>query len=217
MKAFVIRIKDNPRSCESAERCIKSAKRFGIDVEPFDAVTPKDNPEAFLVSEGIPLGLFKEQWSRWQNVLSCFSSHYSLWKKCIEDDEYYLIFEHDAVVKDRIPLNKPFQGLLSLGKPSYGKYNHATSLGVNRLFSKQYLPGAHAYIIKPGAAEILVERAKRDACPTDVFIGNLRFDFIQEYYPWPVDCEDSFTTVQNINGCQAKHNYKKFGEQYEII
>jgi len=36
---------------------------------------------------------------------------------------------------------------------------------------------------------------------------------LQEYWPWPVEAHDSFTTIQNENGCLAKHNY---GETYGI-
>ena len=35
-----------------------------------------------------------------------------------------------------------------------------------------------------------------------------------EYYPWPVEARDSFTTIQKKEGCYAKHNY---GETYDII
>ena len=40
------------------------------------------------------------------------------------------------------------------------------------------------------------------------------FPWLQECYPWPVEADDSFTTIQKTEGCLAKHNY---GESYEII
>ena len=49
MKPFVITISDIEDSVKSAQRCIDSAKEFGIDVEIFEAYTPKDKPFDVLV------------------------------------------------------------------------------------------------------------------------------------------------------------------------
>ena len=97
---------------------------------------------------------------------------------------------------------------------SYGKWVTPSTLGVNKLVSKQYLPGAHAYRVKPEAAKVLLETAKTHAGPTDLFIRNELFDFVEEYYPWPVVVRESFSTIQNENGCQAKHGY---GEGYRLL
>jgi hypothetical protein len=35
------------------------------------------------------------------------------------------------------------------------------------------------------------------------------FPWLEEYYPWPVVVDDSFSTIQNQQGCLAKHNYAK--------
>ena len=40
------------------------------------------------------------------------------------------------------------------------------------------------------------------------------FRWLEEFYPWPVESKDSFTTIQKTEGCLAKHGY---GEAYEII
>ena len=76
------------------------------------------------------------------------------------------------------------------------------------------MPGAHAYAIRPEAARLLCEQAVFDAAPTDVYLNRKLFPWIQELYPWPVECRDTFTTIQNETGCLAKHNY---GQDYEII
>jgi len=217
MKAYVIAIKDCEPSQKAAERCIKSAAVFSsIQVDPFHAVTPRDKPEAFLKSEGIPLAGFKGPYSRWDNVLSCFSSHYKLWKMCAEGKQDFLIFEHDAVVNNEIK-DVNFQGILSYGHPSYGEYKIPPYIGVNKLVSKEYLPGAHAYRIKPYAARVLIQEAKILAGPTDLFISNRRFPFIEEYYPWPVSALDTFTTVQKEKGCLSKHSYRKNPDSYDIL
>ena len=83
-----------------------------------------------------------------------------------------------------------------------------------KLISKQYLPGAHAYGITPKGARAIIEQTIFNAGPTDVFLNNRLFTWLEEYYPWPVKCNDEFTTIQNETGCLAKHNY---GKQYAII
>ena len=45
-----------------------------------------------------------------------------------------------------------------------------------------------------------------EARPTDVFLNRNTFPFLEEYFPWPVEAKDSFTTIQSERGCTAKHN-----------
>ena len=215
MKNFVITIMDNPRSVEVAKRCIRTACYFDLEVEMFPAITPKDNLEEILREENIlPTIRFEEKYSRTPNAIAAFLSHYSLWKKCIEDDQEYTIFEHDAVVVNQIPHDLTYYSVINLGKPSYGGYN-PPGLGVGMLTSKPYFPGAHGYRLKPEGAQALVNVAPYEAAPTDIYLHRDRFPFLEEYYPWPVEAKDSFTTIQNDLGCKAKHNYNN--GNYDII
>ncbi len=215
MQSYVIIIKGNEKSEASAQKTIESAKKHGIDVDTFWAVTPKDNVTDMALRAGIQnLVRFDETYSRTQNCLAAFLSHYTLWMKCVSDKEPLIIFEHDAVVVDYIPADFNFTGCMNIGRPSYGKFNIPNLLGTNPLSSKRYFPGAHAYMIKPVGAADLIEKSKLYAGPTDVFLHLDLFPWLQEYYPWPVECHDSFTTIQNENGCLAKHNN---GPNYEII
>ena len=162
---------------------------------------------------GIPIQGFKEKYSRYENCLAAFLSHRRLWEWGVANNEEVLIFEHDAVVVDEIP-DVVYRGVLSYGHPSYGKWITPSTLGVNKLVSKQYLPGAHAYKVKPEAGKVLLETAKTHAGPTDVYIRNELFDFVEEYYPWPVVVKESFSTIQREEGCLAKHGY---GEGYQLL
>tara|TARA_R110000868_G_scaffold280521_1_gene540667 strand:+ start:1702 stop:2355 length:654 start_codon:yes stop_codon:yes gene_type:complete len=213
-QAFVITIMDNPRSVQVADRCVKSATANNIECHKWPATTPKDNLQELFEEEGIPGEGFVEKYSRLENCMAAFFSHYSLWKHCVELGHQITIFEHDAVVVDRIPDFIDFKGCVSLGKPSYGKHITPKKLGVNPLISKQYFPGAHAYRITSSAAKALIKQAKIAAKPTDVFLHNDTFPWLEELYPWPVEAKDSFTTIQKTEGCLAKHGY---GEAYEII
>ena len=212
MRAFVIYIPIY-ESERAAARCISSGKKFDLKIELFKGFTPADYPEQIAQELGIPLHNFHEKYSRYLNCLSAFLSHRRLWEFCAHNQEEVLIFEHDAVVTDFIP-NVPYRGVLSYGHPSYGKWVTPSTIGVNTLVSKQYLPGAHAYRVKPDAARILVNQAKHHAAPTDLYIRNDLFEFVEEYYPWPVVVRESFSTIQNENGCQAKHGY---GEGYQLL
>lgn len=214
MKHYVITIKDHTMSEESANRLIESGKRFGMEIEKFYGFTPKSNPRAVAESQNIPIEGFREVYSRFDNCLAAFLSHFGLWKLSVELDEEITIFEHDAYIVAPIPDHINHLGCISLGKPSYGKYQTPPLLGVNSLESKRYFPGAHAYRIKPDAAEKLIEQSKINAGPTYVFLHKDRFSFLQEYYPWPVEARDYFTTIQKENGCKAKHNY---GPGYHIV
>ena len=214
MRFKVITIRNFRPSEDVSERCIKSASNYGVTVEKYNAITPNHKPMQILKNEGIQTDKFGEIWSRTSRAASAFLSHYFLWKECVETNEEYTIFEHDAVVIAPLPLNVKYNLMMSIGAPSYGKYKIPPILGVNKLISKQYFPGAHAYMLKPKAAKHLVDQAKLEAMPTDVFLHNNRFPWLEEYYPWPVVAKDSFTTIQNENGIRAKHS---LNDKYKIL
>lgn len=214
MKSFVITIMDNPKSVESADRCIASAKKIGLEVEKFKAITPNDSPFSIAKSEGIDPDGFSEVYSRHANCLSAFLSHYSLWKKCLlEIGQPIVIFEHDAVVINELPASNIFKGAVNLGAPSYGKFNQPSFFGMGPLTTKRYFPGAHAYMVNPKGAEAFIRTAKISPKPTDVYLNIDTFPWLQEHYPFVAKADDSFTTIQKEEGCLAKHNY---GEGYVI-
>ena len=213
MKNYVITIMGNPKSVNVAERCIKSGTKYGMEIEHFEAITPYNTDlNKKMKNEGIDFDGFKEKYSRLSNCVAAFLSHYSLWKRAVDTNDTITIFEHDAVLVDTIP-DVPFQQCISFGKPSYGRFNTPTQLGVGPLVSKPSFPGAHAYRVSPKGAEQLIYQAKKAAKPTDVFLNIHTFPGLQEYYPWPVEARDNFTTIQKTEGCLAKHSYN---ETYRI-
>lgn len=219
MKSYVITIVDNELSVEAANRCVESAKLHGIDAEIFKAITPKDNPLEILKKEGMPTNnlLLDDTCSKPGPAICCFLSHYFLWKKSIELNEPILCLEHDAIVVKKLPPSLKHTGVCNLGKPSYGKYIVPKKPGTYKLFSKpnRHFPGTHAVLVSPNGARKLIEQTKVRAGTPDLFLNKDDFPWLSEYYPWPVECDDSFTTIQNERGCVAKHNYKK-GE-YKIL
>ena len=213
MKMFVITMTENERSVQVAERCIKSGIKFDAYIKKHKAYTPQ-NCNVFEELQKLEYDEFgfREKYSRMENCIAGFLSHHSLWVKCLKLNEPIVIFEHDAVLINEVPKLLMFD-ILNLGKPSYGKYNTPSFLGYGALVSKPYFPGAHAYRITPKGAAELINEAQLTAGPTDVYIHSSKFT-LGEYYPWVAEARDSFTTIQNSQGCYAKHNY---GETYDII
>lgn len=214
MKSYVITIIDNKKSIEAADRCIDSGIVNNVFIQNFRAITPRDPIDNILKSQGISKEGFKEQYSRLDNCVAAFLSHYALWTQCAAGKEEFQIFEHDAVIIGTIPEFINYLYCVNLGKPSYGKYNDPLKIGVNPLTSKRYFPGAHAYRLKPEGAKLLIAQAKKAARPTDVFLHIDTFPWLEEYYPWPVQANDTFSTIQKPEGCLAKHNYN---DKYQII
>jgi GR25 family glycosyltransferase involved in LPS biosynthesis len=215
-QAYVITIMDNPKSVAAAKRCIKSAALYGLKVEMFAALTPKDDPETQFKIRGIPTGQFEEKYSRKVNCMAAFLSHFSLWERAVLDNVNTVIFEHDAFITGPVPVSAPmFKHYMTFSKPSYGEYNLPTNLGVNPLTQKRYFGGAHGYMVSPKGAWTLVEVAQRYARPTDIFLNIDTLPTIQEYYPWVCEARDNFSTIQNEVGVQMKHNYTP--NKYELV
>jgi hypothetical protein len=56
---------------------------------------------------------------------------------------------------------------------------------------------------------MLIDKVKTKSEPTDVYLNRDNFPFLEEHYPWPVEVEDTFSTIQDEAGLYAKHNYDK--------
>ena len=166
-----------------------------------------------MTTEGITTSGFHSDFSNYSSVVAAFLGHYHLWKMSVETNEIIFIFEHDAILTGDLP-SMSFDKVVNMGKPSYGNYNTPKTLGVQPLVHKPYFGGAHAYMVAPEGAKLLIEKAKTDAGPTDVFLNVHNFPWLQEYYPWIAEAKDHFTTIQKEKGCLAKHNYN---ENYEIL
>jgi len=214
MKAFVVTLMDMPESVEVADRCIASARKYGITVLKVMATT-KDTSLAAAKERNLKFRQWDTQWSEIEPVVGNFISQYKLWCLCALLEENMLILEHDAVFTKTIP-EFEFDSIITIGIPSYGS-NIKKKPGVHKTFSKAggYLPGAHAYIIKPKGATKLIKVAKeKGILPVDIFLNNKDFPELEELSPGVVRADDSFTTIQKAAGCKAKHNYS---EDFKIL
>jgi hypothetical protein len=121
MKFYIIRIKGHAESEKVAARCLNSIRAFypnfyedDLDKSTgdkpgkgyFNAFTPDDNPENILRREGIiDFGKFKEVYSRYENCIAAFCSHYHTWKSIAETKSPAFIFEHDAIINNALPIS----------------------------------------------------------------------------------------------------------------
>jgi len=214
MKAYVITIEGVPESEQAAERCIKTGRNFGVDVQHWRAITPADHPPTIFKEKNIHTRFFEldNKYSRLDRCMAAFLSHRSLWEECSKGREDFLILEHDAYFNGEIPwINGD---IVSLGQPSYGKFVQPPSLGLQKLVSKKYFPGAHAYYMTPKGAQEALMKSHAEACPTDLYFHIDRFPNLMEFYPWPIEARDHFSTIQKESGCYAKHQY---GPGYSIV
>ena len=225
LEGWVICINELSHSVASSENTIYSGVSNGFEnIVAWKAYTPS-NCDLDSVSNNF--GISKKRFTdamdygtKIDNAFACFLSHFSLWQRCVEKNKPILILEHDALFTGSFPNFEipDFKGLLSIGRPSYGSFRIPNKSGVNILSSKRYLPGAHAYIIKPDAASDLIKTAKQIPCATDVFISLEKFPWIQEYYPWIVVADDSFSTIQTIEkGLKPKHSFQKNPSEYMVL
>ena len=221
MKGYVVTLTQVPQSVEVANRCIKSAKQFGVDATIFPAVH-KNIALQELEYVGLKLAKFEESYSDTGAVVGNFITQHRIWRTIYESNQPGIVLEHDAVFVAPIPDLTDQGDIINLGKPSYGRFNTKDAPGVYPMFSKPpvaglgvYIPGAHGYYVTPRGACELIEKAKQlGASPCDLFLNNLNFPNIKELYPWPIEAHDSFSTIQKEKGCKAKHNY---GKHFKIV
>ena len=202
MKAYAIVIKANPISELGYERLVQSSKEVDNDfeIERYDAVTPdlavaglrklniKWNYPWDKPVRDIATGLIKTPYNT-QNPnarIACALSHFGLWQKCYNQDETFLILEHDAIWRKKLPewvTNDPNYDIIGINDPhgatrKSGLYHQLVQKGENLiqyppvLDDTPYIPhglaGNSAYVIKPKGAEKML-------------------DLVAEYGLWPND------------------------------
>jgi GR25 family glycosyltransferase involved in LPS biosynthesis len=138
-------------------------------------------------------------------VFGCFLSHYYLWQQCAAVNQPFLILEHDGYFVRPLPDNilDAFTDILKLDNldPFSRQYDSMIadqlnqSIVVNKYHNLQaktlndgsdfvekigtgnYLRGAYSYIIKPHAAQRLIDWIKQNGfVPADQQIGDAIVD-----------------------------------------
>jgi GR25 family glycosyltransferase involved in LPS biosynthesis len=206
LKHYCITIIGNDVSQSGFDKCKLSSESVANDFEikQFQAMVPKFC-RAYLKSEkiewrypwvedglriDIATGLELKPYPTRvrEKRISCFVSHYRIWKEVVEDNEPALVLEHDAFFTrnldydyildskyDIIGINDP-RGCTRKSKEFYDKVvsNVSAVQPVPRIDSfnvPQGLAGNSAYIIKPSGAKQLIDAAKaHGAWPNDALM-----------------------------------------------
>ena len=189
MKYYIIRLKNNPISEKHSFECVEQAKNFNINVDYFDAINGLDYQQHLDKLKISPRYKFKKGRA---GVFGCFLSHFYLWEECARKNVPYCILEHDGYFIRPIPENilDKFSDVLKLdNNDPYSKlYNDLVDEESDTVIKKyhnhqakfleknqtgNYMRGAYGYIIKPNAAEKLIQWVRTNGfVPADQQIGD---------------------------------------------
>lgn len=237
MKAKVITLSNNKESFKTADRLIDSSNHFknNFIIEKYIASTPENVIEQFKEHNvkwnypwtkghlDIQSGLYKTAYETAdpKKRMACFMSHYRLWKLCAEENEDYMIFEHDAIFIRHLNLNElNIDGrfnIVSLNDPRgatrlstlYHNMLHVDRLNDIKITRCPYvddnkqipqgLPGNSAYYITPIAAKKLIELTQHfGAWPNDAIMCN-------QMMPRTLGCLTKYaTTIQKTISTTTK-------------
>jgi len=209
VKCYIIRLEENDHSCKMAEECKEQAAKFGIEAEYFKAINGNDVDLHYEKT-----GVFQKRKTKKGRlgVLGCFFSHYYLWLKCVELSEPIIILEHDGFILRSIPdsILDNFDDVLKLDRldpysKSYStslkqeenldikieKYVHLNPKNPHKIGTGNYFKGAYAYIIKPHAAQKIIDHISVNGhVPADQQIGDWVVDTrttvpsLARLHPW---------------------------------
>ncbi len=213
LPAFVIAIPGHEASQVAADVCITSIHATGsaLLAEKWTAVTA-DTLEACqwrwpakkkitCAHTGLTLTAYKNRDVRAR--IACAQSHYQLWQHCVTMDQTICILEHDAVFTRRFDIIDFAGGVMSLNDPVGAtfraeEYDRALIPGENPVpwvadrTIPQGLPGNSAYIIKPWAAQQLIDAQHSIGWwPNDAIMCRQLFDWLRVAKPY-------YTRVQGL-------------------
>lgn len=211
MKAFIIHIKGNEKSEETAQLAYDSCMKYEYDAELFDGITPETLSvwdKKYKLTVMNPSHMYDRQIGRngsrytYECKYSNFLNHYTLWNKCIDLDEPIIILEHDVLAID-FWNNIEFDELLVLNmhsglhqelfdtilKPTLkdGIHTYENRYLVYRSKNKWehsgMIPGTAAYAISPKGVKRLISNVKKYGWDKADYIVNTKSVHMQYVYP----------------------------------
>lgn len=147
MEQFVIYLPGYENSTRWASRAINSGNSKGWNIQLFEGI---DGTSTSLANYGLHASKINKKCFRYMQrpgTIGCFLSHYSLWKKSIEDNMSISIFEHDVVF-----LKGPPNKYKNIDIIKYEGFNLAKPIPCGNWWE-----GARAYTITPQAAKKIVD------------------------------------------------------------
>jgi GR25 family glycosyltransferase involved in LPS biosynthesis len=224
VKAFVITIEGHPYSETMSARCVASAATIGhLQVERFKAVD-RWHARDLMTRHGLRwtwanantsdarcphTGLKQHPYGNLDAKIGCAMSHMLLWRTCVALGEPIAILEHDAVFQRRFE-EFEFRGICQINDPDgatpRGKWWSEQMVkrgpGVfqkTRVFPDDVpdgLAGNSAYVIKPFAAQELIETVEDlGVWPNDATMCRQLFPYLEEHFPFVTRVEQTFSTT----------------------
>ena len=228
MKAYIITVKGNELSEQSAKKTFDSAKWAGLEPELFYGVNKYD-ANWYLHNLKLKVdntdGVFTKV-SYKEPTIACFISHFLLWKKSLEKRKTFVILEHDVTFYDKFNFTPEdeFDKVVNIGKPLWGTkwkswedekwmfdlyYRTCKTENVSYIdeyadcdCEEHFLHGAHAYIITPRAAKKLINHyTENGIIPADNAI-NTNVVEIGDLVPFVCEQVREFSLVQRDHPVQ---------------
>jgi len=106
--------------------------------------------------------------------VGCFLSHFALWKKCVQDNEPYLILEDDAIVTDKFSYDELYR-LIRVEEYNF-IYLGWKEMGESKPIDEKYVVPDYpywtlAYVVTPQVARELVnEGIQKNIIPVDEYL-----------------------------------------------
>ena len=135
--------------------------------------------------------------------IGCSMSHWTLWNYCVAKNEPILILEHDAVFLRPLPEDIEFNGICQINDPAgatrkgawwsqymircgrHGAHEKTWITSESERNIPDGLAGNSAYMIKPWAAQELINKFKEvGVWPNDATMCKQLFPYLEEYYPF---------------------------------
>lgn len=188
MKSYAIVIENHDTSQQAFQRLLSSSN---IKIDRYPAVTPERVEELMTKLQlkwnypwtgqviDFATGLTKSAYvtANPEARIACALSHYMLWMECSQQNEPYLILEHDAefmqpLTEDAIELFKQSPALIASINSPLGATRKATLYHtklrqvagdlvpvpeIDDMKVPQGLPGNSAYMIKPTGAQAMLD------------------------------------------------------------
>jgi hypothetical protein len=148
--AYIIYI-DRPESIEYANECARSCEQYGL---PYTLWKGVENAGTCNLDEETGF-----HWVTVNNEMGCTASHLKLWRVIAEQPHACCVFEHDAILKDKlydteIPDNK----LVMLGYRVNRAEDYERPADSIKFMDINKFEGTHAYAITPAMARYMIDR-----------------------------------------------------------
>lgn len=187
MRAFSIVLKESELAQTIGAEAVAAAAQHGVTLEIYDAVLGYNSKplfEQYGIDKFLNYTIIDKPGHQ-----GCFLSHFELWQKCVELDEPVIILEHDGIFIRDLPEDvlDHFDEVLRLDcyqwfKDSYTEQVTASLDQPVGYFRREpdyeyhssggYYVGAYGYIIKPQAAQKLIDHARdRGVVCTEAHLG----------------------------------------------